>query len=152
MKSEWSMEDFWHCPFQYVTNVDPWSDLFESEFIQNQELFRPFEINGMKFDKRLCFTPTEETCPEFMEWLRNSKYKTAEVFNLKPGGIIPPHVHEEEYLYNMCVSTSFGVRFQFIPGGEIRYRPGDIYRLEVRYPHSVVNSSVHDRYHVVLKD
>ena len=156
MKSEWYMDDFWYCPFEYIERVDDYPlYIFHEEFEdchKTLQLFRPFEINGMKFPKRLCYTPTEETCPTFMEWLKESRYTSAEVFILKPGASIPPHVHEEEYLYNMCISSSSGVRFQFIPGGLIPYREGDIYRLEVRYPHSVVNMGLTDRYHVVLKD
>jgi hypothetical protein len=137
--------------WKYICNLDVHKTWLKS--CEEEKHWNPFEINGKVFEGRSSLVPNSNQLTEIWSWFMDSpEFEDVEVMRLSPGATIPPHIHEEEWLYNMAINHPQGCKFGIHPAGIIPYTPGDVYKINVNKDHCVVNDSSEFRYHVVFKD
>lgn len=156
-RSHYTIERFWASmtsddpAFEFVENM-PWASHWHEE-CKKHDGWEPYVGQHLKHPGRFTATPTRKTFPSISAYFEGKpNYLNPEIMKLEPGAVIPPHLHDEDYLYNMAINHPEGCKFGFIRGGLVPYKAGDVYKLNVKADHCVFNDSTEDRYHLVWKE
>lgn len=103
------------------------------------------------------WTEASKECPITMDFLLNQfpskKFARVRFMLLEAGGRIDEHVDSSVPILeniNISLSNPVGCDWVWGDGEKFFMEPGSSYAMNIHYPHSVVNNSNEDRYHLII--
>jgi hypothetical protein len=102
------------------------------------------------------WTEVADYCPHIVEQIKKlpySNFSRVRIMKLAAGGYIMPHTDGPGRLFgplNIALTNPEGCRFIFKDYGEVPFKPGMGFLLDIGREHCVINESQEDRYHVIV--
>ena len=107
--------------------------------------------------KDMAWTKWSLLCPITTNWLKmvfpSKRFGRVRFMLLEAGGSIGMHTdtdHSILEMVNIALSNPPECKWLWGDGSELVFNPGDAYAVNISYPHSVVNNSNKDRYHLIV--
>lgn len=103
------------------------------------------------------WTEIADKCPATINWLQtvfpSNRFGRVRFMLLEAGGQIGFHKdtdHPIVEMVNIALSHPPECVWHWDNGTTLDFKPGDAYAVNISYPHSVVNNSTEDRYHIIV--
>ena len=103
------------------------------------------------------WTSIADECPITMDFITNhfpsNRFARVRFMLLEAGGHIGEHVDSRVPLLeniNLSLSNPEGCIWHWGDGETMFMEPGSAYAVNIHYPHSVINNSNEDRYHLII--
>jgi hypothetical protein len=111
---------------------------------------------GYRSEPEYRWTEVAEYCPHIVEQIKKLPYQSfsrVRIMKLKAGGYIMPHIDGPGRIFgplNIALTNPIGCKFIFKKYGEVPFKPGMGFLLDIGEEHCVVNNSSEDRYHIIV--
>jgi hypothetical protein len=103
------------------------------------------------------WTKASEECPIIMDFIRNTfpsqRFARVRLMLLEANGYISPHTDSSVPILeniNIALNNPEGCIWQWGDGETLFMEPGSCYAMNIHYPHSIINNSNEDRYHLII--
>lgn len=102
------------------------------------------------------WTSISDSCPITVDWLKNTfpsnRLGRVRFMLLESGGYIDRHYDSEHHVIepiNIALNNPYGCIWHW-DEGTLDFNAGDIYALNLKYHHKIINNSNIDRYHLIV--
>lgn len=103
------------------------------------------------------WTNASRECPTIMEFIKTQfpshKYARVRLMLLEAGGYIAEHTDSKTPLLeniNIALYNPEGCIWRWGDGEELIMESGSAYAMNIHYPHTIINNSNEDRYHLIV--
>jgi hypothetical protein len=112
---------------------------------------------GKDASKDMVWTEIADLCPITTKWLKEvfpcKQYGRVRFMLLRAGGTIDMHNDSSMRLIeniNIALNNPPGCKWIWGDGEELIMEQGGVYAMNLSYDHSVINTSEHDRMHIII--
>jgi len=115
-----------------------------------------YEQYGYTEEPKYRWTEVCEYAPYIVSLIKSLPYDNfarVRIMKLAPGGYIMPHTDGAGRIFgplNIALTHPEGCKFVFEKYGEVPFKPGRGFILDLGIKHCVVNQSNEDRYHIIV--